>query len=154
MLSIRSSAKLGPRVRLKFSGPGRTKQSMSDECDINSIMRKYRKTGFVSHLAQHGGDYGFASSVDFHGAMDIVAKADQMFDALPAIARRRFGSPGAFLEFVQDEDNFDDMVKMGLANARVPDPEAVKAALDPEPTAVLSAEEIAAAKAAGSEKAV
>lgn len=115
-MEIRSAANLGPRVRVDCSKGGRAKQSMRDECDINLIMAKYLKTGAVEHFAKHGGDYGFASSISFHEAMNVVTKADQMFIALPSDLRRRFGGdPGVFLEFVQDESNLEEMVKLGLA---------------------------------------
>lgn len=118
----------GPRVQVVFSGDGRTRQSMRDESDINVIMAKYAKTGYVNHLARHGGDYAFASSVSFHEAMNIVTRADQMFSDLPAKARVRFGGdPAQFLEFVQDSSNFDEMVVLGLADPKPAPAEAASA---------------------------
>ncbi len=116
MLKYISRLEGRPRVRSDCSVGGRAKQSMRDECDINKIMAKYLKTGSIAHLAKHGGEYGFASSVDFHTAMDVVTRADQMFSALPSDLRARFaGDPGNFLAFVQDEANLEEMVKLGLA---------------------------------------
>ncbi len=115
-----------PRVQLVCEGTGRTRQSMRDECDINVIMSKYAKTGFIDHLSRHGGDYGFASSVTYHEALNVVSRADQMFTDLPAKARERFhGDPREFLDFVQDESNLDEMRELGLAHPKVPDQEAV-----------------------------
>lgn len=128
-MEFNSVFNLGPRVQIRCEGPGRTRQSASEECDINYIMAKYAKTGMVDHLARHGADYGFASSIDFHGAMNIVTKADQMFADLPAPARERFrGDPAVFLDFVQDESNLDEMIELGLAPAKVlPKPGPVEA---------------------------
>jgi len=124
-ITVFSRFKLPPRVRLTCVGPGRTRQSMRDECDINLIMAKYTKTGFIDHLSRHGESYGFATGVSFHEAMNVVTKADQMFDDLPAVARNRFhGDPAEFLDFVQDASNFDEMVELGLAPARKVLPEA------------------------------
>ncbi len=121
-MDIRNAFSRGPRVQLLCEGTGRTRQSSRDECDINVIMSKYAKTGFINHLSRHGGDYGFASSVDFHGAMNIVTKADQMFGDLPAEARNRFhGDPAEFLDFVADPANLDEMRVLGLAVPKVPD---------------------------------
>ncbi len=121
-MDIRNAFSRGLRVQVVFEGTGRTRQSSRDECDINVIMSKYAKTGFINHLTRHGGDYGFASSVDFHGAMNIVTKADQMFGDLPAVARNRFhGDPAEFLDFVADPDNLDEMRLLGLAVPKVPD---------------------------------
>lgn len=120
MLEFISRLEGRPRVQISFADEGRTLQSSQDECNINLIMSKYAKTGMVDHLSRYGSEYGFASSVDFHEAMNIVAKADQMFSDLPAKARARFGGdPAAFLEFVQDEENFEEAVFLGLADPKL-----------------------------------
>ncbi len=123
-----SEFRSGPRVQFECVGRSRTKQAERDACDINKIMAKYVKTGLVSHLNRHGGDYGFATSVSFHEAMNVVTKADSMFADLPAEVRRRFsGEPGEFLDFVQDESNHEEMIKLGLANRKlVPDSDPVE----------------------------
>lgn len=115
-LLIRSA--YGPRERVfaPLGGKARTKGSMQDECDINKIMLKYQKTGAVSHLNRHGADYGFASGLDFSESMRVVTDAQAMFDDLPSSVRARFGnSPSEFLDFVQDPENQDEAVKLGLA---------------------------------------
>lgn len=120
----------GPRKRVQeFNDePPRTKQSFKKECDINNIMAKFQKTGAITHVRDHGANYGFATSTDFHQAMNTVAKANEMFDALPSTIRSRFnGDPGAFLDFVQDPENEDEMRKLKLLPAK---PEPVR---DPEP---------------------
>ncbi len=114
-----SAVNLGPRVQVDFKGKGLTKQSMRDECNINLIVARYVRTGCVDHLATYGSSYGFATSVSFHEAMNVITKADQMFLDLPAEVRRRFnGEPGEFLDFVQNPENQEEMIKMGLANRR------------------------------------
>ncbi len=137
-----------PRVQLSFEGDGRTRQSSRDECDINMIMSKYAKTGFVDHLARHGAEYGFADSVSFHEAMNIVTRADQMFADLPSVARNKFhGDPAEFLDFVGDSENHEEMVKLGLAIAKVPAPTApVGGGGEPEP--IIAAKPPVAAEAA------
>lgn len=113
---------LSPRKRVGLSFEGevtRTKQSMKAECDINNILAKYQKTGAVSHLAKHGGSYGFAPALDFHSAVNLVQRAQGMFDDLPASLRRRFNNdPGEFLAFIQDPANTPEAIKLGLATAR------------------------------------
>ncbi len=112
---IFSAANLPPRFRQDFSKGGRTKQAFKEETDINWIMRKYDKTGLIDHLAKHGGEYGFASSITLHEAMNVVVKAEQMFADLPASARSRFkGEPGKFLDFVQNPENQAEMLELGL----------------------------------------
>lgn len=110
----------GPRVRLSFpKDEGRTKQADTKSCDINLIMAKFIKTGAVEHSARHAGSYGFATSLQFHDAMNLIRKADGMFAELPAVVRDRFGNDSArFLDFVQDPSNHDEMVDLGLSEPR------------------------------------
>lgn len=122
-MEIRSSVNLGPRVQVHFEGEGRTKQSMREETNINLIIARYVKTGLVEHLAKHGPEYGFASALSFHECMNVVAKAQSMFADLPASVRRRFDEePAEFLEFVQNPENQEEMITLGLAK-RVPEAE-------------------------------
>ncbi len=115
-MEIHSAANLGPRVFTVPRGKSRTKQSFREESEINNIVARYVKTGLVDHLARYGGEYGFATSIDFHSAMNVVTKADQMFADLPADTRRRFGGdPALFLEFVQNPENQEEMISLGLA---------------------------------------
>lgn len=97
-----------------------TKQSFADECDINNIMKRYIKDGVVNHLNTYQGNYGdFTGAVEYHEAMGIVARADQMFMTLPASIREKFGNDaGAFVEFATDPKNQDRLVEMGLAYPR------------------------------------
>ncbi len=115
-MEIHSAANLGPRVQSVPKGFSRTKQSFREESEIRNIMARYVKTGIIDHFNRHGGEYGFATSVSFHEAMNVVTKADQMFSDLPAEVRRRFGGdPGDFLEFVQNPENQEEMFRLGLA---------------------------------------
>lgn len=117
---IRSAYSARERVSIVCGG-GRTKQSMKDECDINRIMRKYIKSGTVSHVAKHGGRYEYCTASDFMESLSIVQEGQRMFDELPAVVRKEFGnSPASFLSFVQDPKNLDKMREMGLARAAPP----------------------------------
>ncbi len=110
-----------PRVRLA-AGSGGAKQAFANECDINQIMAKYQKTGAVAHVAKHIGEYNFATSATFHDAMNIVAKANSLFEELPSKIRNLCkNDPATFLDFVQDEANADELVELGLANAPIPE---------------------------------
>jgi len=109
------------RVQVDFSkSVSRTKQSFKRECDINAIMGKYLKSGAVDHLAKHGGMYGFAAALDFHAAMNIVRKAEEMFEDLDSSIRKRFANdPALFLDFVNKPENIDELRKLGLAKPAV-----------------------------------
>ena len=51
--------------------------------------------------------------------MNIVLKADEMFNDLPSRARRHFDNdPAKFLDFVQDPKNHEQLVDLGLATVQ------------------------------------
>jgi len=104
-------------------GPSMTKQSESDACDINQIMAKFQVTGLIDHGNRYEGSYEDATSITYHEAMNLVIAAQEMFDDLPSATRARFSNdPAAFLDFVQDEKNKPEMIKLGLANAAAVEP--------------------------------
>jgi len=104
------------------TGPGLTKSDMKQESDINFIMSKYQKTGLVSFVNENQAEYMEAPEMDFHEAMEYLAKSNELFGEMPSSLRKRFNNdPGEFLDFVHDENNADEMVKLGLAK-RVTEP--------------------------------
>lgn len=96
--------------------PPETDQSFGKECDINHIVKKFIKTGQITHLARRQGFYGDQSQIpDFQTAMDTVTKAQQAFDELPAHIRKRFAnSPHELMQFLQDPKNQDEAISLGL----------------------------------------
>lgn len=122
-----------PRVGKHFYLPSRAKQSFKEECDINTIMRKFQKTGMVDHFNKHQGQYGnFIAAEDYHTSLNILLEADEAFATVPAKIREKFSNdPAKFLEFVQNEKNHDSMIEMGLARPPAAPTAATQA---PEPT--------------------
>ena len=98
-MNIRSAANLPGRVSISFPAKGRTRQSFTKECDINNILKGYEKSGAISHFTRHEPRYGFATGIDFQGAMEIVTEADAMFMDLPANLRARFDTLKPMLPF-------------------------------------------------------
>lgn len=95
--------------------PSMTQQSFKNECDINRIVGQYKKHGVMTHLNTSQANYGVAPSHTFHEAMNIVIQAQEMFDSLPSQLRKEFSNdPASFLEFVENPENIEDMVEMGL----------------------------------------
>lgn len=90
------------------------------ECDINNIMKRYQSTGEFQHLTSRQGRYAdFSEIKDYQSMCDQVLYAEQAFMSLPAEIRSRFrNNPGELLQFVQDEKNYEEAVKLGLANPR------------------------------------
>lgn len=95
---------------------GMTEQHHQQECDVNYILKKYIKTGNITHTKKHEPQYGDSTSLDLHEALNIVTNANSMFMELPAQTRAKFeNDPGQFLDYVQDESNLDEMYELGLA---------------------------------------
>jgi len=95
--------------------PTRAQQQFRDECDINTLVRRFGVTGKipVSPLPPKYGD--FTGVNDFHTAVNSIAAANEAFDALPAAVRSRFhNDPGEFVEFVTTASNRAELEKMGL----------------------------------------
>jgi phage internal scaffolding protein len=104
--------------RIQFTTTdSRTEQSHKDETDINQILAKYIKGDLMEHHINHAQNYGDFTGADFQEAQNIIALANSMFEELPSSVRTRFtNDPSQFLDFVNDENNHEEMVKMGLAN--------------------------------------
>lgn len=124
-------------------GEGRTKQSFVKECNINNIMGRWKKTGVLEHLAKHPPMYGdFSQAIDYASAQQLVIDAQARFDALPAHVRLRMDhDPQTFVEFMQDPENHDEAIELGLVNPKkgpkAPEtvPEEAGAGADPTPGA-------------------
>lgn len=111
-----------PRLSYSCDGPSRAKQSFKNECDINTIMKKFEKTGVIEHVKQHGAKYGdfLDAPADYHEAANIVVRSNEMFLSLPAKVRKAFDNdPGTFLAAIDaaqngDADVRDELIKLGL----------------------------------------
>jgi len=96
--------------------PSLTKQSEKASCDINTILKRYEKTGILPDLIKQDPRYGdFSDMPTFQEAQAIVIHATAQFEALDAPLRKRFGNdPAEFLAFASDKANIDEMRKLGL----------------------------------------
>jgi len=125
----------GDRTRLQteFKNDGKTQQHFRDSVDVNKILKNYDRTGQITHLAKTQPRYGdFSSGMTYHEAYDQVLAAQDSFDRLPAELRLRMGNdPGILLEFIHDEENFEEAVKLGLVEDRRPP---VENPTEPDPT--------------------
>lgn len=110
--------------------PSMAQQQYKDECDINNIMKKYSTTGEFTHLTSKEGRYADFSQIESYQEMlDTVRYAQDAFASLPAETRSRFrNDPGQLLEFVQNPENYDEGVKLGLVQ---PKPDHISPVLKP-----------------------
>lgn len=92
------------------------KQEFKDECDINFIMRKYRTSGQVTHIAQNRGRFADVSEVGtYQDAISRVRDTHSFFMKLSASVRAGFDNDAAlFLDWIADPANREDVAKMGL----------------------------------------
>ncbi len=99
-------------------------------------MAKYQKTGAIEHVNKHQASYGYATSDDFQTSLEIVARGRDMFNELPSSIRTKFeNDPAKFLDFVQNEENLQEMQEMGLAHKlQQPDPSMLNIVENLEPT--------------------
>lgn len=116
-------------VTLSCPQPGRAKQASLDECDINFIMNRWKRTGQLPTDNPRPPTYGDFSNVDdYMQAKNSIIQADQAFEALPSWVRERFqNSPHQLIRFLDDPRNLDEARKLGLVNPAAPE-------ATPEPT--------------------
>lgn len=107
---------------------GMTKQSFKEECDINVLLARYEKAGFLPPF--DGMQFGDFSDVPtFQEAFEIVRVAEDQFAALPAQVRAECGhDPAQFLRKVQDPE-FVKKHNLGVSPPSQPD-SGLKAAAD------------------------
>lgn len=111
-------------VVVKFRYPTRTIRDADvvKECDIHYLYSNMLKfgTAYPGRLSKPARTPQFIQSVfpqDLATAMDIVSKAREQFDQLPVEVRDKFNyNPYRFMEFVTNDKNKEELVKMGLAN--------------------------------------
>lgn len=123
-LPHKTAAGENPRVTFATVGETLTNTSHARECDINTIMAKYAKTGILEHRNTFEGQYGDFTDgpQDYQESMNQVLRAQEMFQTLPAQVRKRFGNdPASFLEFVSDPNSRNELYALGLAVKPVED---------------------------------
>jgi len=117
---VEIKSEFSPKLKVAITFPSTsrwTKQSFKDECDINTIMRRYQSSGEIPNINQQAPQYLDATGFDYQEAMQFVAGAQSLFMDLPSEIRNRFNNdPAAFLDFTSQEKNRPEMAEMGLLN--------------------------------------
>lgn len=100
---------------LKCEDVSLAKQEFKEECDINTIVRRFGLTGQLPSDVRMPVSGDFTGITDFHSAMNAVREAQESFMEMPAHVRDRFANdPGKFVDFCLDDRNRDEAVKLGL----------------------------------------
>jgi len=121
-----------PEMRVYCQRPGKkdkdgkplyfTEQNHKKECDVNYIIKKYDKTGLINHIQTIEAEFGDVTGMDFQAMQNKVANAKTKFNALPAEIRSRFDNdPAELLKFMDDPNNREEGIKLGLIHEDTPE---------------------------------
>ena len=103
--------------------PSMTDPSGAHDADINNIVATYHKTGFFPTPTQAAAYADVSDAPSFQEALQTVINAETAFMALDAKTRKKFdNSPAEFLAFIDNPENAQELVSMGLATPRAPTP--------------------------------
>ena len=101
-----------------------TVQGPAQDADINVLVRRFGidKSGMPVAPVDPSA-YGDLSDLpDLGTALLVIKDARERFEALPALLRRRFGNdPAELWQFVNDPQNGDEAVSLGLLQRLEPD---------------------------------
>lgn len=119
------------KKRIEYPGRSVAQQQFAKECDINEIVRRFGLTGQMPTVLKLPQSGDFTGVSDFKSALDAVIAAQEGFMELPADVRDRFrNDPQRLLEFMADEKNRDEAIKLGLVSAPVERPRDAVMAID------------------------
>lgn len=127
------------RTRVVGFEPTKVVESERQSVDLKQIVARYIRNDLPYKVEPWWLDGGVAAMIDLQSALEIVRRSQEHFDALPADIRFRFGNdPVAFMNFVQDEANKDEAIKLGLIPKPEeppppPEPVRVQVVTDPQP---------------------
>lgn len=95
-------------------------QQFADECDINTIVRRFGLTGELPNGVAMPLSGDFTSATDFQTSMNLIRQAQESFLELPADVRERFNNnPARVISFLEDPSNRDEAIKLGIVSKPV-----------------------------------
>lgn len=99
-----------------------TQQQFLEESDINFIANRYGLTGEMPTVKEPPAYGDFTGVFDYQTAQNALRSAQEAFMELPAKIRSRFqNEPQNLLEFLHDEENRDEAVKLGILTKKTPE---------------------------------
>ena len=103
--------------------PSLTHQSFKDECDINSILSSMQASGLINGSSDVQRFEDVADSLQYQDALNYILDADSSFASLSADVRARFNNdPFYMLQFLENDKNRDEAIRLGLVNPAEPVP--------------------------------
>ncbi|AYP28829.1 MAG: minor capsid protein [Microviridae sp.] len=99
-----------------------TQQHFAVDCDLNNMVKRFGIKG-VPVMPIDPSSYGdFSGAPDLREALEIIRDAREQFEALPAVMRRRFdNNPAELYAFLQDPQNVEEAITLGLLTKRSPE---------------------------------
>lgn len=100
-----------------------TWQHCKDECDILKIVKKPNLGVNPLQPPTTKPSFGdFSDSKSFQEAQNLLIEAQQQFADMPSAIRDRFNNdPYQMLQFVENPDNIDECIKLGIFEKKVED---------------------------------
>lgn len=127
-----------------------TKQEFGKESDINVIVGRYVRAG-VPIMPDTQQVFADVSNFgQFGEVLQRIHAAEDAFAALPADVRSRFeNDPAKLVEFVQDDANYDEAVKLGILEKREPPADKTLTTADKPAADLVSAKSAESQKPSG-----
>lgn len=102
---------------ITFYGESMTLQEFERECNINYIVDSFMSTGVLPNVDDEPLYGDFSNIGDFAAIQQSFVDTYAQFDALPSAVRKRFNNdPADLIAFINDSNNRDEAVKLGLIN--------------------------------------
>lgn len=118
MVTVKGPLDPVEEVHTDTVGHSLTQQQFKQECDINYILSRYSEYGYCEHLMNVEPKYMDCSALTaktFQEHLDFAMDFEDHFDSLPQEIRDRFeDDPALMMEFLSDEANYDEAVKLGI----------------------------------------
>lgn len=121
---VKVNGKVRKKVRTVFDkdnprSVSRTQQHFKKDTNINSIMKKYKKSGLLvdpsikpTAMPQFG---DFTKVEDFHSLQNRLCEIQSYFNSLPVEIRTKFkNDPHQLMAFMNDEANHEEALRLGL----------------------------------------
>ena len=110
-------------VELITSEVSLVQQQFAESTRVRNILDKFMRTGIVEGNPLPPRYEDVSEVQDYQSAMNLLVNVQGHFDALPSKIRDRFGNdPEKYLAFINDPQNIDEAVELGLLQKTVQEP--------------------------------
>lgn len=103
------------RCAIVFEKPSLTEQQHKKNVNINTIVKKAKRRGFMEAPRRQGFFGDFSDAVDYQATLEKIRTAHEDFMALPSNVRAKFqNDPGEIFEFLANPENDEEARDLGL----------------------------------------